>query len=342
LAVCVILSFWAIRAARAEQGNPPQLIGTAQVQAAVDRIEPALVRIETFGSAHQSIGEVSGGPVDASTPSARPGEGPTTGLIIRPNGLILTSSFNFITRPATITVVLHDGSRHVARLLGEDRTRKLCLLKIDTNEAPVAPIADASLLQPGQWVASVGMGFTAEQPTVSLGIISATERFSGRAVQTDAKTSPVNYGGPLIDLHGRVIGICVPLSPRGRDVVSGVEWYDSGIGFAIPLDGLGSIIERLACGEVIEAGWMGIAAVPRPAPGGGVVIDELSADSPAEAAGLRAGDVLTHLGGRTLFDMLDLRRELGRYEAGQSVTVQFRRAGRAAGARVTLKTAPQS
>src|SRR5438045_3720475 len=69
-------------------------------------------------------------------------------------------------------------------------------------------------------------------PSVSVGIISALDRIWGKAVQTDAKVSPVNYGGPLVDVQGRVQGILVPASPRGQDETAGHEWYDSGIGFA--------------------------------------------------------------------------------------------------------------
>src|SRR5262249_59547133 len=71
--------------------------------------------------------------------------------------------------------------------------------------------------------------------SVSYGIISALGRVWGKAIQTDAKISPINYGGPLVDVTGRVQGILIPASPRGEDVTAGFEWYDSGIGFAIPM-----------------------------------------------------------------------------------------------------------
>src|SRR5256885_2038084 len=71
-------------------------------------------------------------------------------------------------------------------------------------------------------------------PSVSVGIVSALGRMYGKAVQTDAKVSPVNYGGPLVGIDGRVQGVLVPASPRGDSDAAGVEWYDSGIGFAIP------------------------------------------------------------------------------------------------------------
>jgi len=87
------------------------------------------------------------------------------------------------------------------------------------------------LLSPGDhWIIS----FWVRMDIV--GILSATNRIWGKAVQTDAKISPGNYGGPLIDIRGNVIGILVPLSPQGQGEVAGAEWYDSGIGFAVPLN----------------------------------------------------------------------------------------------------------
>src|SRR5262249_28458348 len=158
---------------------------------------------------------------------------------ISSDGYIVTSTFNFLRKPPVITVVLADGQRHVARLLGRDETRKLCLLKIDgvTNLA-VPQIAPRAELRVGQWTIAIWLGLGGPQPEIWAGILSATSRISGKAVQSDANTSPANYGGPLVDLDGRVIGICVPLTPGAQQEAAGAQWYDSGIGFAVPLDGL--------------------------------------------------------------------------------------------------------
>ena len=81
---------------------------------------------------------------------------------------------------------------------------------------------------------------------------------SGRAIQTDANISPANYGGPLIDIEGHVLGICVPLSPRAQGAASGVDWYDSGIGFAIPLSGAKRLIDEMKTGKHIKPGKLGV------------------------------------------------------------------------------------
>ncbi len=85
-------------------------------------------------------------------------------------------------------------------------------------------------------------------PSVSVGILSALDRIWGKAMQTDAKVSPTNYGGPLIDLYGRVQGVLVPASPRAEGETAGFEWYDSGIGFAIPLEDVNRVLPRMLKG----------------------------------------------------------------------------------------------
>ena len=86
-------------------------------------------------------------------------------------------------------------------------------------------------------------------PSVSVGIVSALDRIWGKAIQTDAKVSPTNYGGPLVDLQGRVQGVLVPASPQAEGETAGFEWYDSGIGFAIPLEDVYAVLPRLQAGQ---------------------------------------------------------------------------------------------
>jgi serine protease Do len=91
-----------------------------------------------------------------------------------------------------------------------------------------------------------------------LGNISAKNRAGGRALQTDANVSPANYGGPLIDAEGRMYGICVPLNPNSLDKGAGVEWYDSGIGFAIPLHGLDERLAQMKEGQNFFPAYLGV------------------------------------------------------------------------------------
>jgi serine protease Do len=313
---------------------------------AVDRVKPSLVTIETFGgltgrAALQSNKRDRSGRQRRIGGIARPGEGPTTGLIISPDGYIITSTFNFIRKQQIITVILSDGSQHVARLLGRDDLRKLCVLKIDNvSDLPTANYAPVARLQPGQWAISMGVGYGGDEPAVSVGIISALNRISGRAVQTDANISPANYGGPLLDIAGRVIGICVPLSPRRTETAAGVEWYDSGIGFAVPLADAEALIDAMKAGKTVQRGLLGIRLAGQTPDGGGVMVDGVALDSGAAEAGVLVGDVITAADGQAVADINALRLALGRRVAGDSVELTIRRAGQTITLTVTLRPGP--
>ncbi len=349
---------WALTAAGAPAGAPSaepggapdeaahvRLLAPKVFRAAVERVLPSVVRIETWGGVFEPA-RAAPAPRRGGRPGrrprriravGRPGEGPTTGLLISPDGYILTSTFEFLRSPPVITAALSDGTRRVARLLGRDETRALCVLKIDGVEGlPVPEFVPRDRLRVGQWAISVGVGYGAEEPAVSVGIVSAASRVFGRAVQTDANLSPANYGGPLVDIDGRVIGLCVPLSPRSRGPAGGVRWYDSGIGFAVPLAGLGPVIEQMKGGETIRAGRMGI----RPAPAGtegGARVQAVLDESAAEKAGLQKGDVIVSLDGEPVRNVMDLRLLVGRHVAGDTVRLTIRRDGEERDVEVTLE-----
>jgi serine protease Do len=291
-----------------------------------------LVRIEGFGGLAR----------DAAA-GLTPGAGPTTGIIVSGDGYILTSTFNFLRKPPVITVLLPGGERKIARLLGRDETRRICLLKVDgVANLPVPAIAPRRELRVGQWAIALGVGFGDATPALSAGIISATSRISGKAVQTDANLSPANYGGPLIDLDGRLIGVCVPLSPHSREPAAGAEWYDSGIGFAIPLDGLDGVIGDLKAGKTLQWAFLGVAAKAAGATGEGVVVASIVAQSPAERAGLRVGDRIQAVAGTAIDGVPHLATVLGRYLAGDSVEIAVLRADARHTFQVELSARPPS
>jgi serine protease Do len=286
-------------------------------RAAVARIRPALVTIESFGGVSAIPGVIGG--------IRRQGEGNTTGVLLSPDGWIITSTFNFIESPPVITVITADGQRHVAKLRGRDDTRKVCLLKIDPVAGFRSPeFAPLDSLAVGQVAIAVGVGFGDANPAISTGILSAFNRIGGRAVQTDAKTSPANYGGPLLDAEGRLIGICVPLSPQSSTTGAGVEWYDSGIGFAIPLDGLDAILDQLRNDQQIRPAFMGVAVSAAP---DGVLVETVSPGSPAELLGITAGTLLVSLDGHVLDSPTTLRQLVSRHAAGDEIGLTFRLPG---------------
>jgi len=325
-------------------------------RAASERVLPSVVSIETYGGVQLTGGPAPKAPPKSDRPGkrppqqgmqgiARPGEGPTTGMIISEEGHIITSTFNFIRKPAIITVVLRDGSQHVAKLLGQDETRKICLLKIEPpkdQKLVVPAFVSPSEMKVGMWSISLGVGYGDADAALSAGIISAKNRMGGKAIQTDANISPANYGGPLIDIEGRVIGICVPLSPQGGTTAAGVEWYDSGIGFAIPMGGIERVIEQMKEGKKIEPGRMGVMPAPQPPKDGkGVTSQQVMKGSAAEKAGMKNGDIVTHIDGIEIADALQLRSVLGKYIAGDVIKVKIKRGEEVLDLEITLEGATE-
>ena len=287
---------------------------------ATKSILPSLVTIESFGGVGAVQGRIGG--------IRKQGEGNTTGILVSRDGYILTSTFNFIQQPPVITVITNDGERRIATVMGRDDTRKLCLLKIKgVSDMPVPEIVDLKKITVGQWVVSLGVGYGDLSPAVSMGIISAKNRIGGRAIQTDANISPANYGGALVDIEGRLLGICVPMNPQSQAIAAGVEWYDSGIGFAVPLSGLEELIERLKKGEKIQPAFLGIGAVANPN-GDGLLIQKVLEYSPVDEHGLEASDLILELNGTPVNDMLKLRQILNKFEAGHEVELTVKRSGK--------------
>ena len=287
-------------------------------RAATDRMLPSLVSIESFGGSNVKAGRIGG--------IRKQGEGNTTGVVISPDGYILTSTFNFIREASVVTVKTKAGDERVARILGRDDTRKICLLKIDNVEGLVVPnMQPLQEVKVGQWAISLGVGYGDQTPAISMGIVSAKNRVGGRAIQTDANISPANYGGPLVDIQGRLIGICVPMNPQSQAVAAGVEWYDSGIGFAVPVDDFKQLIKRLKDGRRILPAFIGITTGPVE-DGDGMKIEKIASKSAASEAGLVVGDILLSIDEEPINDMLRLRQVLNRFEAGQKITLSIQRA----------------
>ena len=170
---------------------------------------------------------------------------------------------------------------------------------------------------PGAWVLALGRVFGPALPEVSLGIVSAVGRIGGKAVQTDASVSPANYGGALVDLSGRILGLLVPLSPRGY--AAGIQWYDSGIGFAADWRGILQILPRLEKGEDLHPGFLGVGTSPADmGPGARIT----SVTGPAAEAGLKKGDRIVSISGEKILNPFHLKRLLAARYAGDEVILQ--------------------
>lgn len=249
----------------------------AAIKAAAARAAASTVRIEIIGEsgAAEAAGE----------------GGASTGLVVGKDGWIVTTDFAVTPRTAGVVVMLPDGTRHAARTVARDVARRIVLLKIEPAE-PLTAAEPASVkdLQVGQWCITVGRAWPGGVASVGVGILSALDRGWGLGVQTDASVSPANYGGPLADIEGRVIGVLAALPADTAGMTEGSQLYDSGIGFAVPLEEINRLLPRLEQGESLKPGLLGIAFNSKNVMTDPPVIGTAAPGSPAAKAGLRPGD----------------------------------------------------
>ena len=274
--------------------------------------DPSIVRIETVGGLEQ-IDDVL------------LANGPTSGVVVSADGFIISSTFNFVSKPTSILVTLSDGRRMAAKQIANDRLRLLTLLKIDAEGLTAAKPAPRNEMKVGQWALALGRTLDNSSPSLSVGIVSALNRVWGKAIQTDAKTSPVNYGGALVDIEGRTLGVIVPMSPSGSGETAGVEWYDGGIGFAIPLEDIYSSLDRLKQGTDLRPGLMGVTFAGGQSSNVPADIDRVRYNSPAQSAGLRSKDRVIEADGEKIVRIAQLKQVLGRKYAGDSIKLLVKR-----------------
>lgn len=282
------------------------------IQQATANVNESIVRIDAVGGV-DLVGKLL------------TGTGPTTGVVLREDGYMITSSFNFASKPASVLVTLPNEERFAAEIVATDHSKMLTLLKIEQSGLTPIRIAPKSQMRVGQRTIALGRTFDLEFPNISTGIISALNRIQGRAIQTDAKTSPVNYGGPLIDLHGHCLGIIVPLSSQGEGETAGVDLYDSGIGFAIPLEDIERVADRLIAGEDLHQGLLGVGFEDSGPIAATAKIARVRPRSPADQAGLEPGDVITQIDGLPIRRLNDLTQTLGSKYARDVVSLQIMR-----------------
>jgi serine protease Do len=271
---------------------------------------------------------------------SRPRRGLGSGFIINADGYVVTN--NHVVDGATeVRVKLSDGRDLKATVVGRDPKTDVALLKVDANHLPVIPMGDSSRLQVGEPVMAIGNPFGLEQ-TVTTGIVSATGRVIGEGpyddfIQTDASINPGNSGGPLINSQGQVIGIDTAIfSQNGGSV---------GIGFAIPVNLAKSVVTQLADSGHVVRGWLGVAIQPvtpelaksfnLPAPTGGLVSSVMDS-SPAMAAGVKQGDIITEYDGRKVARADDLPKAVADTPVGRQVPLGIVRDGKPMTLKVTV------
>jgi len=282
------------------------------IRESVTKISPRLVRIDTIGGYDRVGGELAN-------------EGATTGLLMDAQGHILTSSFNFLHEPSSILVQFHDGTRKIAKIVATDDNRKLTLLKAEFSNDNVEPLDASPTARVGQYVVAVGRALSMEEPNISLGILSGENRIWGKAIQTDAKISPNNYGGPLLNLRGEVLGLCVPLSAMSDEMTAGAEMYDAGVGMAIPTADMLFSFEKLKEDKNLQPGVLGVGFGELALFTGPAIIDAIGKGSPAEKAGLQKGDRIVRIDGNAISSAMSATMEFRRKYAGDTIKITIRR-----------------
>lgn len=314
--------------AQAQEKNDLADLEQQAIRQAAARVADAVVQIRTIGGASEVAGKLLN-------------QGPTTGLIVSAEGYVVSSAANLAGNPTSIIVRTASDEQLPAELVGRDEVRMLALLKVDLKNLPteLSPVP-AEEVQPGQWAIALGRVFDAERTNLSVGVISATGRMHGRAVQTDANVSTANYGGPLLDIRGRVYGILVPMAPQAAssevDELAGVEFYDSGIGFAAPLTDVLTNLPRWITEGDLKRGLLGIGMKQGSPHAEAAVVTNVWPNSPAKQAGWKPGDTIIKVDGEPVENQTQLRYQVTPRYAGDTLKVTLQRGTEKLDTEVTL------
>ncbi len=245
-------------------------------------------------------------------------------------GYVLTNN-HVIEGADDIAVTLHDGRTLKAQLVGTDPDTDIAVIRIPAQNLSALPLADSNQLRVGDFVVALGNPFGLGQ-TVTSGIVSALGRsgLSGLGyqnfIQTDASINPGNSGGALVNLRGELVGINSAIfSPSGGNV---------GIGFAIPSDLASEVMRQLIATGTVAHGSLGldaqdltadIARILGSQPGAGAVVTRVRADSPADAAGIKPGDVVVAVDGKPVHGENDLHNAIGIAQVGSTLQLNLLR-----------------
>ena len=321
----------------------------------IEEVSPAVVHVATSGLVQRRINprgrfprgfgfedifpelrdrlepESGDGDEQESTGEKRP-LGIGSGFIISADGLVVTNR-HVIDKADEIIVTLTNGEEYVAQVKGVDERTDLALLKVDTSEAlPFVIWGDDDKSRVGDWVLAIGNPFGLGG-SASTGIISARNRDirSGPYddyIQVDAAINRGNSGGPLFNLQGQVIGINTAIySPNGGSV---------GIGFSIPANLAKNVIQQLETQGVVERAWIGVSIQPLTddlaegfgrSDDEGALVSAVAVETPADKAGIQAGDIILSFDGKEIEEMRDLPRIVAQSAVGERYKVDVWRAG---------------
>ncbi|MEJ2695176.1 MAG: DegQ family serine endoprotease [Candidatus Sulfobium sp.] len=312
-----------------------------------ERVNPAVVNISTDTTVRVPGGPFSQffGPFFGQMPDREMKQKSLgSGFIIDSDGFILTNN-HVVAGAQEIKVKLADGREYKAKVVGRDPKTDLALIKISSmfKNLPTLPLGNSDKMKVGDWVLAIGNPFGLGH-TVTQGIISATGRVIGSGpydnfLQTDAPINPGNSGGPLVNLEGQVIGINSAIIASGQ-----------GIGFAIPSNMAKQIVSQLKTKGKVVRGWIGVSiqtVTPAIAQAFGLkndkgaLVAEAVPNGPAQAAGIKQGDVIVSFNGKTINRMSDLPFIVAETPVGKTVPVTVVRNGKELTLNIKIAEMPQ-
>lgn len=252
-----------------------------------------------------------------------------SGFVLSADGFILTNA-HVVDGADEVLVTLTDKREFKAKIIGADKLSDVAVVKIDATGLPAVKIGDVNRVKVGEWVLAIGSPFGLDN-TVTAGIVSARQRDTGESVpyiQTDVAINPGNSGGPLINMRGEVIGINSQIYSRSGGYM--------GISFAIPMDEAVRVSEQLRSSGRVSRGRIGVSIGPvskdvaesiglgKPT---GALVSAVVPGSPAEKAGVEAGDIITRFDGKVIEKSADLSRAVGSTKPGSKGTLTVFRRG---------------
>lgn len=317
----------------------------------VDQVGPSVVNIRTLEKPSARVAEDGGVdeemleffrrfglPVPPNVPRQTPRSGRPqpeeqprgvgSGFILSADGYIMTNA-HVVDGADEVVVTLTDKREFKAKIVGADKRTDVAVVKIEATGLPAIKVGDVNRLKVGEWVMAIGSPFGLEN-TVTAGIVSAKQRDTGDylpLIQTDVAINPGNSGGPLINLRGEVVGINSQIYSRSGGYM--------GIAFAIPIDEAIRVSEQLRVSGRVTRGRIGVqidqvskddaeaSGLGKPQ---GALVRGVEAGSPAEKAGVEAGDIILKFDGKPIEKSTDLPRQVGNTKPGtRSTLTVFRR-----------------
>lgn len=330
----------------------------------VKKVQPAVVSIISTtstrrtqlrrGQSQQEIPDAlrrffgeNGLPFDIPEERQGPREGRGSGVVITADGYIVTNN-HVVDGADQVRVSTQDGHEYTAKVVGGDEGSDIAVLKIEASGLPHVGFANSDMVEVGDIVLALGNPFAIGQ-TVTMGIVGATHRNTNIGIeeyedfiQTDAAINPGNSGGALVNLRGELIGINTAILSRSGG--------NQGVGFAIPAKTAENVMNQIVKTGKVSRGFMGVQiqnlspAIAKQfnAPAGtrGALIGDVTSGSPAEKAGLKAGDVITEVDGARITDSADLRVRIASLSPQSTAHLKVLREGSARDVNIVLGSKP--